>query len=198
MAQRYRRKVVQPCHLARVRLRMETMPILEGSHRMKQANEVGLLGEVIIEEFFGEHGIGYRDERTRTTHDYTMQNGLTVDVKTKERTVVPQAHYDNSVPLYNHSHQRPDFYYFVSLMRSSRHSTTDPARFSEAHILGAISLHRLDTLGKQWNAHDTDARNGVTFWTDCLNVSMAQLTENREMIRIFNGKEAHAHQAPRC
>jgi hypothetical protein len=161
------------------------MPILEGSHRRQQANEVGLLGEVIIEEFFDEHGINYQDERTRTTHDYTMQNGVTVDVKTKERTVRPQAHYDNSVPLYNHAHQRPDFYYFVSLMRHSRQSTTDLERFSEAHILGALSLRRLEQVGKYWKAGTTDPRNGTTFWTDCLNVSMAQLLENTEMTRIF-------------
>ena len=70
-------------------------------------------------------------------------------------------------------------------MRHSRQSTTDLKRFFEAHILGAVSRRRLEQVGQHWKAGTTDPRNGTTFWTDCLNVSMEQLLENTEMTRLF-------------
>ena len=182
MALTYRRKRLTPRHFDRAISQIETLPVFVGSHRKQQANEVGVLGEVVLEEFFQDHHLGYRDTRICTTHDYVMQSGATVDVKTKERTVRPKRYYDNSIPLYNHAHQRPDFFYFVSLMRTQDGATEGVRRFTEAHILGGIAWGQVDDLGVQRKAGEIDPSNGTQFWTDCLNISMADLLDNQVMI----------------
>ena len=65
-----------------------------------------------------QNNIPYTPELEKTTHDYLVGNGLTIDVKAKDRTVTPKFDYDNSVPLYNQTHQRPDYFLFISLERS--------------------------------------------------------------------------------
>jgi hypothetical protein len=113
-------------------------------------------------------------------------------VKTKDRTVYPRPDYDNSVPIYNHDHQRPDYYYFVSLVRDAGTATNDPRRFKAACILGAIDQGRLNRKATRWEAGQTDPRNCTTFWTACLNVGMANLQSNVEMIALFKGNTATA------
>ena len=84
----------------------------------------------------------------------------------------PLLNYDNSVPLYNHEHQRPDWYIFVSLLRDTSADKNDISRFREAHIVGAIDIVTLETIGKTWKEGETDPDNGTTFWTSCINVSV--------------------------
>jgi hypothetical protein len=100
--------------------RVASAPIYEGSHRKKQANEVGFLVEVLAEEWFVSNGILFDDHRETTQEDYFIDEKYTLDVKTKDRTVKPALSYDNSVPLYNHEHQRPDYYLFISLLRDKK------------------------------------------------------------------------------
>ena len=188
MALTYRRKRLAPRHFDRALSQIRRLPVFAGSHRKQQANEVGVLGEVVLEEFFQDHHLNYQDARTCTTHDYVMESGTTVDVKTKERTVRPKSDYDNSIPLYNHTHQRPDFFYFVSLMRTPDRTTKGVRRFVEAHILGGIAWDQGETLGTRWQAGEVDPANGTQFWTDCLNIRMADLLENQVMIdRLHQG-----------
>ena len=106
-------------------------------------------------------------------------------MKTKDRTAKPKKHYDNSVPLYNHSHQRPNYYYFISLLRKSHDNSDSIRRFSQAFIVGGIDLETLEKIGTRWKAGETDLRNGTKFWTDCINVSMEQLIDNQYMIEIL-------------
>ena len=74
--------------------RVEKLKIFTKSHRKKEGNEVGCLGEVVLEEFFKKHNIKYKDDRDKTTHDYLINNLYTLDVKTKDRTVFPKKHFD--------------------------------------------------------------------------------------------------------
>ena len=92
------------------------LPEYDYSHRKLQANFVGCIGELAFAEYIRLKGINFTDDRHETTHDFLISGRITLDVKTKDRTVKPKPNYDNSVPLYNHEHQRPDFYYFVSLL----------------------------------------------------------------------------------
>lgn len=98
--------------------RAAQMPIYAGSHRRGAANELGALGEVIFEEFLRSHGIPF-DPRYETTEDLLLFDA-TVEVKTKDRTVNPQPHYECSVPLYNHEHQRSNGTTFWTSCRNLR------------------------------------------------------------------------------
>lgn len=174
-------------HYLEAERRVSSSQVYVGSHRGEAANQVGFLGEVVFEEFLKYKAIEFVDMRTETTHDYLISKSLTVDVKTKDRTVPPRGYFDNSVPLYNHEHQRPDYYYFISLLRSSKESSSDIKRFKNAYLLGGMSIAALESQGKHWEAGETDPSNGTTFWTACINVNMDALVSNKEMLECFKG-----------
>ncbi len=167
--------------------RAQSLPIFEGSHRKLEANVVGCIGEVVFERFLEKHGVTYVDHRESTSRDYEVNGQLSLEVKTKDRTVRPRIDYDNSVPAYNHEHQRPDYYYFVSLLRDSAGLGSDVRRFTHAFILGGIDLETLDREGARWETGQVDPSNGTRFWTACINVSMEKLISNKEMIAVFRG-----------
>lgn len=153
----------------------KSMPIYSNSHRKEAANEVGALGEVVAEVWFKIHGIPYCDERENTTHDYLINGKYTLDVKTKDRTVPPKRYYECSVPAYNHSHQRPDYYLFVSLRRDRNNPDRSIRRFTDAYIVGGIDLEKLEEIKRVWKTDEVDPDNGTQFWTACLNVKMSDL-----------------------
>ena len=165
--------------------RSDGMPILNKSHRGRDANQVGCLGEVLIEEFFTTHGVRFKDKRKEYTHDYNINQRFFLDVKTKDRTVAPRLNYENSVPVYQMGYQKPDFYYFVSLYRDRETDGTDIRRFKEGYIVGGINRNKLFKVGKLWEKGSTDESNGTHFWTDCINIKMSDLIPNNSMINIF-------------
>ena len=165
--------------------RSEKLPIMNKSHRGHKANQVGCLGEVIIEEFFNSNGVYFKDDRSKYTHDYEINKRFTLDVKTKDRTVVPKFHYENSVPVYQMGYQKPDFYYFVSLYRDKETDQTDIRRFTEGYIVGGINRNKLHKVGTLWEKDSIDESNGTHFWTDCINIKMSDLISNNSMINIF-------------
>lgn len=172
--------------------RANSFPVYKNSHREHEANLVGCIGELIFERYIRDCGIALRDMRNETTHDYLISNSITVDVKTKDRTVEPRDFFDCSVPLYNHEHQRPNYYYFISLRRAPAEPEDNPYRFEEAYILGGISPNELDSAGKRWKAGDIDPSNNTKFWTDCINVSIKQLLPNDQMLEAF--RRAHRNE----
>ena len=165
--------------------RAAKLPVFEGSHRKEAANLVGCIGEVVMERYFTVKGIEFERRLESTTEDYLVGRKFTLDVKTKDRTVVPKDYFDNSVPLYNHDHQRPDYYYFVSLLRDKSIDENDPRRFVKAFILGGMDINTLDRTGKRWEAGETDPSNGTKFWTACINLRMLDLLSNSQMLDIF-------------
>lgn len=169
--------------------RAKALPEYDYSHRKLQANLVGCIGELALGEYFRIKGIKFTDERNETTHDFLVSGRITLDVKTKDRTVRPRQNFDNSVPLYNHEHQRPQYFYFVSLLRDKASPESDIYRFTHAFIMGGVDISRLKSRGKIWKANETDPENGTTFWTSCINVSMADLYSNSQMISIFKAAE---------
>ena len=84
--------------------RADSLPIFENSHRQEQANLVGCIGEIVFERYLAHHQVTFRNDTISTRRDYVIGNSLALDVKTKDRTVRQQRHFDNSVPLYNHPH----------------------------------------------------------------------------------------------
>lgn len=188
MATHYKRLRLEPDLIALARERSEKLPIYDYSHRAREANIVGCIGEVAFECFLAHFGVEFEDCRQGTEYDYLV-GGYTVDVKTKDRTVRPRIEFDNSVPLYNHEHQRPAFYYFVSLERSAGSRLGVPQRFTAANMVGGIDIENLDRHGTRWEAGQTDPSNGTTFWTACMNVSMSQLLSNQEILRRFSARK---------
>jgi hypothetical protein len=150
-------------------------PILKGSHRGVEANEIGALGEVIAESWLARNDVQFQSVRTTRT-DLVLSGQKTLEIKTKDRTVAPKLEYEASIPLYNHDHQQPDYYLFVSLERK-RGQSSNLANFHTAHIVGASSVRRMHQHGKVWEAGETDPDNGTTFWTDCLNIKIGKLVE---------------------
>jgi hypothetical protein len=162
-------------HRNTARRRANGYPIFPGSHRGVEANEIGALGEVIAESWLARNNIQFKSVRTTRT-DLVLSDDKTLEIKTKDRTVAPKLDYEASIPLYNHDHQQPDYYLFVSLERK-RGQSSSLANFHTAHIVGASSVRRMHQHGKIWEAGETDPDNGTTFWTDCLNVKIKNLVE---------------------
>jgi hypothetical protein len=154
--------------------RAKEMPVLHGSHRGKEANVVGCLGEVVVEQLLNENGIEFSNQFS-TSHDLMLPDGRTVEIKTKDRTVRPQPHYDCTRPAYNVDHQTANFFVFVSLYRPSRDKKGHVNDYTEAHVVGAIGRVKFDRLAKFWRKGETDPSNGTRFWTDCYNVYISQL-----------------------
>ncbi|QOL50240.1 hypothetical protein [Massilia litorea] len=151
-------------------------PVYANSRRGRAANQLGCLGEVAAEHWMCRNDILFKNETYLTTHDYRLPCGITIDVKTKDRTVPPRPAYDCSVPEYNHQHQLPDYYLFVSLQRDKTFGKSlDIRRYKYAHVLGAITLANLESNGKVWRAGEVDPANGTRFWTSCINVRINQL-----------------------
>lgn len=166
--------------------RASALPIFNNSHRGFKANQAGCLGEIVFEAYMKARKQNVVAELEETTHDYRLENGLTVDVKTKDRTVVPQADYDCSVPLYNHSHQKPDYFFFVSLLRERGNNSEDIGRYKGAYICGVVSYPTMNEKGVVWEKGQTDPRNGTKFWTSCLNIEVDQLSHPIVMLGLTN------------
>lgn len=144
--------------------------VYDRSMRGKEANLVGAYGELVVMNYLQALGLEPVLEH-KTTHDIRVNN-LTIDVKTKERAVVPEPHYDCTVPAYNHDHQRPDFFIFVSLLA---HQKTGCRRFRKAFILGKIGYNRLTSEARHWRKGEIDPSNNWKATIDCFNIQVDQL-----------------------
>lgn len=181
----YTRAALSDAVLYEADLRAKNVPIFENTHRGPDANLIGAIGEVIAEQWFFKNGIQFINQTYETTHDYTIDGRFTLDVKTKDRKVLPQRHFDNSVPLYNHKHQRPDYFLFVSLVRDQNVSNKSLRRFTHACIVGGITYDLVDEKGIVFQGGETDPSNGITFWTSCLNIQMTDLISVKELIDVW-------------
>jgi len=163
--------------------RADAMPILKGSHRGVAGNEVGCLGEVVVEQLLECFGVGFQFKGA-TSHNLQVGQELW-EIKTKDRTVPPQPSYDCSVPLYNSDHQTVDRYIFVSLLRP-KGQDRGIRRFSTAYVLGAASRERVFEHGQIWRAGETDPSNGTKFWTDCVNLPISRLDSFVQLLSNVN------------
>lgn len=184
----YTRTAIIPEHIYQeAEYRSKNLPVHKKSHRKEEANGIGCLGEVIAEHWMDRHGIKYTAELDNTAYDYRLESNLTIDVKTKDRRFKPRSNFDNSAPLYNHEHQKPDYFLFLSLERDKDDDSNDLRRFHTAHIVGSISYNELDKVGLRFLEGEKDWRNHTKFWTDCLNIEMWQLISNQETVDLFKG-----------
>lgn len=165
---------ISKSHIERAGEILKTLPIYAGSHRGLAANQVGVLGEIVVREQLRLRGID-PSPIFSTSHDFELENGKRVEVKTKDRTVPPRDDYECSVPLYNHVHQDVDYYIFVSLLRAKTRKDLEINRFEKAWIVGVTNKKMLHDRGVTRETGETDDRNGTTFWTACQNIYIRDL-----------------------
>jgi hypothetical protein len=161
--------------LSAAQARAELQGELNGSMRGMQANQVGALGELVGMQYLANRGVEY-EEVFSTAYDlrFTGNGGSqTLEFKTKERTVAPLSSYDVTVPAYNHEHQRPDYYFFISLHSSGK--SDDIRRFTRAYILGIIGLKDFDAKATRWTPDQVDESNNWKPTIECLNVKVRDL-----------------------
>ncbi len=167
-------------YLEAAQTRAQDLGELDRSMRGLQASQVGALGELIGMDYL--RGLGFElEEIYSTRYDVQAKVGgewKTLEFKTKERTVAPLPHYDCTVPAYNHDHQRPDYFVFISLLSSGK--SDDIQRFSKGFILGSISLERFDQLATSWNPSQVDNSNGWIPTINCYNVQIGELDPPKE------------------
>jgi hypothetical protein len=174
-------------YLNAAQARAEQVGELNRSMRGLSGNQVGALGELIGVDYLRSCGLQV-EEVYSTSFDARVEidgEWKTLEFKTKERTVVPEPHYDCTVPAYNHSHQRPDFFLFISLLSSGK--SDQITRFQTGYILGSMSLEKFDKLATAWNPNQTDESNGWTPTIECYNVPISHLEPPKK------GKSYAAH-----
>ncbi len=174
----------------------QDIPSFKMSHRGgPEANIIGCLGEYIIEDWMRSNDIFFNDEREETTHDYRLLNGETFDVKTKDRTFPMRRTYACSISDYNAEHQRPKYYFFVSLQRDDpkkdkkdkknieNHENNDIRRFHTAFIVGGVRRSYFKKHSVGWKVGQIDPSNNWPVGMDCHNLDANKVQSPQNVIK---------------
>jgi hypothetical protein len=140
----------------------EDLGSLHGSIENGGGNVAGRYGELVFTEVFGgtiadhyEYDIAY--------------NGLSIDVKTKRRSVTAKPHYEASITDHNPD-QDADLYYFMSVRCGD---VATPYR--DVDLLGYIEPEGYHTAATFHREGERDPDNGFTFSADCWNLPYDKL-----------------------
>lgn len=156
------------------------MPVLRHSHRGFIANQIGCLGELVVELWLTKYHVPCAFLYYRS-HDIEIR-GKKTEIKTKDRSVPPKETFECSTPTYNNGVQNPEWYVFISLERhSDGYDKEDIHRFHTAWILGYATREDMATLAQIRKAGDKEP-NGVVFFTDCMNIFIHQLRPISEIV----------------
>jgi hypothetical protein len=158
-------------------IRADATPELRRSMRGSAGNEVGAMGELVAMRYLDAQGVLFLDEGT-VNHDLRTRHG-TMDVKTKERSVPPQPHYDCTVPDYVGDAQKPDWYLFVSLLSDG---SPGCGRFKRGWVLGTIRRDAFYEVATEWVPGVKDVSNGWEATIRCWNVPVSALREPRPLV----------------
>jgi hypothetical protein len=122
--------------------------------------QVGKLGELVAYEYLEKCKVDF-DVVDLISHDVEFRVGgigQTLEVKTKERSVVPKEDYECSLYEYTADIQQPDFYLFISLY-SQWKGSEDINRFTKAYVLGSISSYEFDKKCRSLGTDFVDVSN---------------------------------------
>ena len=151
--------------------------IYKRSMRGQEGTNIGTIGELVLIDYLEKRGLKVVDNRNRsnaTKYDLLVQ-GDKVEVKTKDRTVPPKPFYECSIPLYNHSHQKPKWFIFLSLLRKNN-------KYVEAYILGATTYRDIERDGFTITKGEVDERNGWVCNESCINITIDKLIPPEKML----------------
>lgn len=126
-----------------------------------RGNLAGFLGEQIA-----LHVLGGKFEDTYN-YDIRLDDGSTVDVKTKPTGATPQPHYACSVTKKKNL-QECDYYAFVRICKYT---------YSKGWFLGIISKEDFLKKAVLKKKGEADGDNGFTFSADCYNIAIKDLGE---------------------
>ena len=152
--------VVTPTMLVEARDKAVEMGRLHNSIMNGAGNIAGFIGEAIAQQVLG----GKLDN----TYDYdlVLDNGKTVDVKTKQTSVKPLDTYDCSIAALN-TKQKCDYYCFVRVKNN----------FSVGWYLGVYDKQQYMEDAVFMKKGQVDDSNGYTVKSDCYNLKISMLKE---------------------
>jgi hypothetical protein len=151
-----------------------------------QAKLEGSLGEVVVEEWLRNNEINFEDDRANPTHDYSLKDGFTLEVKTKVRKLTPALNYECSIPEYTINMQTANLYIFLSLTKI-KNVKLSIEKYPEAHIVGVISKKNFISKARYWKKGDLDPLNDFRVKENCYNVFISQMTPPSEFPEIYKG-----------
>lgn len=152
---------ITPEMLERAKAKAADLGELRNSIRKGQGNLAGFLGEEVVLAAWG----GSASQNTYQ-HDVDFE-GVTFEVKTKDRTVRPRASYEASVANFN-AKQRANFYVFVSLLRVGSDYTT-------GYVIGIYDKEDYLKYSTFLKKGDVDPSNGWVVSADCYNLPYSYL-----------------------
>ena len=158
---------------SRAKKRAKSLGALNNSIRKGEGNLCGFLGEEIVLKAFPE---------SRCTDSYNndirLFKKLTLEVKTKDRTVRPQPFYECSVAKYNDS-QESKLYVFCSLYRFA-------GKYTKGWILGCMTPQGYKKRATSMKVGDMDPSNGMVFKADCHNLPISKLHSIRKFCENYD------------
>ncbi len=129
---------------------------IRNSIRSGQGRLVGCLGEVLVADYLGVE--------VNSTRDYDLiYKGQKIDVKSKDRTVPPEEHFNCTVADFNTT-QKCDYYFFVSILKN----------MSKGWLVGYLSKEDFYKKAKFGAKGESDG-GGFEFRADCYNVPIRGL-----------------------
>lgn len=151
---------VTPAMLVEARDKAVEMGRLHNSIMNGAGNIAGFIGEAIAQQVLG----GKLDNTYE--YDLVLDNGKTVDVKTKQTSVKPLETYDCSIAALN-TKQKCDYYCFVRVKND----------FSIGWYLGVYDKQQYMEDAVFMKKGDVDSSNGYVVRSDCYNLKIAVLKE---------------------
>lgn len=125
-----------------------------------QGNLVGFVGEEIALKVLGGT---FSNIEKNIDFDITLENGKTVDVKTKRTTVEPKPSYDCSISTYYK--QKCDYYAFVRVLSD----------YSHGWFLGLYDSKKYYEDCTFFKKGSKDPSNNFTFRSDAYNMKISEL-----------------------
>lgn len=146
--------------LVEARDKAAAMGRLRNSITNGAGNIAGFIGEAIAMQVLGGSLVNTYD------YDLVLDNGTTIDVKTKQTSVKPLETYECSIASLNAT-QKCDFYCFVRVKND----------FTVGWYLGVYPKDRYMLDSVFMKRGTIDPSNGYTVKSDCYNLKINQLKE---------------------
>ena len=131
-----------------------------------EGNVYGFLGEQIAKQVLGGEIVN-KGSSYNVDYDLVLDNGVTVEVKTKKTKFEPKDYYECSVAKYN-TKQKCDYYAFVRVL----------ANRQAGWFLGVMPKEKYFINAKFLKAGTRDGDNGFLVKADCYNLAISELQEN--------------------
>ena len=135
-----------------------------------QGNSYGFLGEQITKLVLGGEIVN-KGKKYNVDYDLVLDDGTTVEVKTKKTTVEPKKYYECSVAKYN-TKQKCDYYAFVRVLDTKK----------GGWFLGVMPKEKYFINAKFLKAGTRDGDNGFLVRADCYNLAISDLQRNIDAI----------------